>query len=86
MADIGPKTTSDRAWVNGTALWRMDDGRGYNWSLNQSLLQDSIAVSTIQSEIKQFFKLNTDCEEERHLKFGGAKNQRKLNITRKRTF
>lgn len=34
---------------------------GSNWTLNHSLFQDPIAISTIQSEIKQYFEINSAC-------------------------
>lgn len=58
---MGLRTTSDHAWVTCNATLTKDDGKGYNWSLNSALLQDTIATATIQSEIKQYFDLNADC-------------------------
>lgn len=60
-ADIGLKLVSDHEWVSCIANQRLDDNKGIRWILQCSLLHDELSKITIQSEIKQFFELNSDC-------------------------
>lgn len=52
------------------ATLKQDDGKGYNWSINRALLRDTIATASIQSEIKQYFDLNTHCGVSQNIVWG----------------
>lgn len=55
------------------AVWKINDGRGVDWSSNWLLLHNPIAVATIQSKIKQHFKLNNDCNVSEGVLWGAFK-------------
>lgn len=56
-ADIGTKVLSDHAWVACNFSRQISDGKGPNWSLNRSVINDDLYRPLIEAKIDQFFNL-----------------------------
>lgn len=59
-ADIGLRSLSDHAWVSCLLSRKVSDGKGPDWTLNKSLLRDTIICEQIEEEIKNYFSLNSN--------------------------